>query len=517
MVKKYNEVDPFSTHSDAEAGLDWMMQNHQINDDLLIQALVQEYYREAFRFAVFRLNDRLVARGLVEDVILKAVSDRHRYWGDASLKSWIFQKVSDACSRRYGSGIESLSPACGRLRHLNPDLVELALLHFDSSLSVQEIAFVQKKNRQEVLHQIDRLYQKLAGEVGFQRLAERQHFSIIEAINRSANGEIEGETRTQMYTHLESCQSCRDYAARVENLRTKIGEDFKADKSLPQISDVELTRVEEEIGERASHERKKRKVSISSKEAMLIGFVIALVAFVGWALSILDDEEPGTSSLAPGPVVAGEIEFPAAGVGELAALPETGGLGQYEGYAYHRLAPIETGVDLLNLNLESFLNDDWWDRYSDALVLESVLHYWNVERNIQDVIKYRYRNRITDVSPAAIVTYVEEKTRLNAVHREEGTIAILHELTEAGFPVIVPTGSNLQGYQYDIVTGFRPFCECLILGSVFVREEADQIEASSFLEDWQAFDYSYIVIYPAWMDDLVRDILGEDALSMKLP
>jgi len=520
MVKKYNDDDLFSTYPGTKVDLEWMMQNEQIQDEMLARALVEEFYEEALLFAAYRLNDPDKARRLVGDAIIKAVSNRHHYWGDSSLKAWIVQMVSDSIRKYEGNGGELTQVKIineKRFNRLDPDLIEIAILHFGIGLSVQEIAFVKRKDKQDILFQISRLYHQLTDEPTSHIPGAMRHDSFMEAVNRSVSGEIDDDDRQQLETHLESCHLCRDYAAKVEKLRRELESDFNTYSSMPRFNNEDLRQAAEEIGERASQKINRRRVSVTSKEALLVGLIIALFAIVGWAVSILGEEDEfGVSSQAPvtenGDLAFAEDTLQEAGEGsaEDLVIPNTGEIEPYEGYTYHRLSPIETGVDLLRLYLEGFLNDDHWNEYSGALVLESVFHYWSVDRNINDVIRFRSRSRMSHLSPVTIVNYVEEETFLAADNREGGSIEILRELTDAGFPVIVLTGGTIQQNQYDIVTGFWTYCECIVLGSSFVREETGEIEVSSFLDDWEESDYTYILIYPSWKTEGVKEILGEE-------
>lgn len=523
MVKKYNEDELFTTYSGTKVDLDWMMQNGQIQDKMLAQALVEEFYEDALLFAAYRLNDLSKSRKLVGDVIINAVSNRHHYWGDTSLKAWIIQMVSDSIRKSGGNGGEQSQFQVineKRLNRLDPDLFEVAILHLGIGFSVKEIAFVKRKDKQDILFQIGRLYHQLTNEPTAHIPGAMRHDSFMEAIHRSVSGEIDDEDRQQLDIHLESCQLCRDYAVKVENLRSKLRADFGTTGLMPGFNKEDLSQAAEEIGERTSQKINRRGVSVSSKEALIVGLIIALVAIVGWAVSILGEEDEfGVSSQAPvmenGNLALMEDASKESGEGSEVdlVLPETGEMESYEGYTYHRLSPIETGVDLLNLYLEGFLNDDHWNEYSGALVLESVFRYWSVDRNINDVIRFRSRSRMSHLSPVTLVKYVEEETMLAADYREGGSIEILRALTNAGFPVIVLTGETIQQNQYDIVSGFWTYCECIVLGSSFVREETDEIEVSSFLDDWQGSDNTYIIVYPSWKTEGVQEILGEETTN----
>lgn len=122
-----------------------------------------------------------------------------------------------------------------------------------------------------------------------------------------------------------------------------------------------------------------------------------------------------------------------------------------------------------------------------------------------------------NVMPYEMQAYVEEETDLKAVVRVGGDLDMIKSLIAAGYPVLVEKGEILHGEygpgstgwmgHYMVFNGYDDSGKFLIAQDSLAGP--DQEYAYDFLEtDWRAFNYIYMIIYPADQENEVYEILG---------
>ena len=125
-----------------------------------------------------------------------------------------------------------------------------------------------------------------------------------------------------------------------------------------------------------------------------------------------------------------------------------------------------------------------------------------------------------NVMPYEMQAYVEEETDLKAVIRVGGDLGLIKSFIAAGFPVLVEKGEVLHGEygpgstgwmgHYMVFNGYDDAGKFLIAQDLLAG--ADQEYPYEFLvTDWRAFNYIYMVIYPADREKTIYDILGNQA------
>ncbi|MGE5220856.1 MAG: hypothetical protein ACM3PY_00365, partial [Omnitrophica WOR_2 bacterium] len=68
--------------------IDWMPQSSRVSDADLIDVLMREIYPGLFQQACAFTLDAKWAKKTAREVIIWSVLNRHRYWGETSLRSW---------------------------------------------------------------------------------------------------------------------------------------------------------------------------------------------------------------------------------------------------------------------------------------------------------------------------------------------------------------------------------------------------------------------------------------------
>lgn len=142
--------------------------------------------------------------------------------------------------------------------------------------------------------------------------------------------------------------------------------------------------------------------------------------------------------------------------------------------------------------------------------------FWGETRSREDVggVLRGSLTRVDDknVSPAEMVSYVQEETDLNALMRSGGDFLLLKRLLTAGFPVIIEKGYTLAGEgwmgHYLLINGYDDTAGTFTTQDSYAG--ADTIVTyEETQEAWRAFNYTFIVIYPPDRESEMLAALGE--------
>jgi tetratricopeptide (TPR) repeat protein len=122
-----------------------------------------------------------------------------------------------------------------------------------------------------------------------------------------------------------------------------------------------------------------------------------------------------------------------------------------------------------------------------------------------------------NVSPDQMVAYVNQRTNLMAAYRVGGTLDQLRWLVANEFVVIIesgyhPPGDDWYGHYRTVVGYDNDRNEFYFYDSFLGRASRPRVteNARTFDADWQAFNRTYIVVYPPQREAQLRDFLGRD-------
>jgi len=146
-------------------------------------------------------------------------------------------------------------------------------------------------------------------------------------------------------------------------------------------------------------------------------------------------------------------------------------------------------------------------------------HNWDGDQSdISDLLKPETGDR--NVNVEELTYYVRTQAGwLNAEYRVGGDIQILKQFLAAGLPVVIEEGDLLEGEywpnddrwagHYLLLTGYDEASQTFIAQDTF-RSPDRKVPYQSVLENWQAFNYVYLLVFRPDQTDLVKSILGED-------
>jgi hypothetical protein len=157
------------------------------------------------------------------------------------------------------------------------------------------------------------------------------------------------------------------------------------------------------------------------------------------------------------------------------------------------------------------------------------LAYWGwtgKREDISPVVKPFDKDK--NVMPYELADYVNEKTSLKALVRYGGTIDLLKALTANGYPVVVEKGvifRDIAGKMswmghYNIILGYDEAKQQFITHDSFLEDgKFKRFDYSEIQQEWRAFNYIFLVVYPADRWDNLSQVLGayaDEAQSYKL-
>ena len=145
--------------------------------------------------------------------------------------------------------------------------------------------------------------------------------------------------------------------------------------------------------------------------------------------------------------------------------------------------------------------------------LAIALSYWGWDGTQQDTAVFLKPNdRDKNVMPYEMANYVEEQTGLRAMIREGGDLETIKALIAAGFPVIVEKGFEGAGFDdwmghYEVVSGYEGASERFFAQDTYKGPDLP-VPYDEFINQWRAFNYLYLVIYPPEQETKLQSVLG---------
>lgn len=172
------------------------------------------------------------------------------------------------------------------------------------------------------------------------------------------------------------------------------------------------------------------------------------------------------------------------------------------------LTPIPKSILLTGVRHEY----QTWNNCGPA-TLAMALSYWKWDggqRIIADFTKPNPRDK--NVAPYELADYVESNTQLQIALRVGGEIELLKRFLAAGFPVIIEKGfegRDFDGWMghYVLVTGYSNSDQQFTFQDSYYG--TDQVMGYEDFESyWRAFNFTYLVVYPAESKNEIMEILG---------
>lgn len=162
----------------------------------------------------------------------------------------------------------------------------------------------------------------------------------------------------------------------------------------------------------------------------------------------------------------------------------------------------------------------FWN-YCAPANLFMALSYWGWQGNVTAIANsVKPGEWDKNVMPYELADYVTSNTNLTIAVRSGGDVALLKRLTAAGYPVIIEkgvilkdlcTGANSWMGHYQTVIGYNDASQVILAMDSYTASEDSPVVAEGYdtlQDDWRAFNYIFIVVYPYDREADVMQLLG---------
>lgn len=167
-------------------------------------------------------------------------------------------------------------------------------------------------------------------------------------------------------------------------------------------------------------------------------------------------------------------------------------------------------------NLSGILHQfQMWNNCGPAN-LAMALSFWGWKGDQRVTAAFLKPNqRDKNVMPYEMEAFVEEETELEAVVRIGGDLEMIKAFIAAGYPVIAEKGFEGLGFDgwmghYQVVSGYDDAAGQFLVQDSYKGPNLP-ISYDSFVRDWRAFNFTYLVVYPPERRQEVLNILGLQA------
>ncbi len=534
--------------------LEWMLQNDQISDEQLTGVLVQEQYAALYRFSWVMLEEPHTAEQVANETIRTAVGQRYKYWAHTSANAWIFAFAYKQIARRWYRtafdwrasshpvDLKSLSEEEAALDQFS-SIFEgkqkvLFLLKYVFHFSVTEIAQVMGSNRtSQVQAHLDAARERLCTNLIPQANQNEDHTLVHRQIRQAADGVLDQEELNALGSHLAVCDGCRDYARNYAALEDRLKPYLQLRWNDPiSPNETELAVVLDKICQQNGRMgRLSDRLPFTLREAGLVFAVIAVAFLLTWYSLLPEPDDPSREALNTAVVQMNFYQFTPTPENTPEAMAAQDAPASHAADLFNQLAAVKglTNLDpslVGHENPQVFLDfshislDPYTDRFqagsnsSGSVNLAMMLKYWGWQGTIDATVRYLQPNsRDETVLYYELVNFINEGTPYRALWRAGGDVSVLEGLLEAGFPVMVqriywPDETDSWIGAYDVLTGFDQAArEFTLLPTYYPDRSSNRLRYDDLMKEWQAFNYSYLVVYPAADEQALMQVLGPNA------
>jgi hypothetical protein len=174
--------------------------------------------------------------------------------------------------------------------------------------------------------------------------------------------------------------------------------------------------------------------------------------------------------------------------------------------------------------MQYFHQHGLWN-YCAPATLSMALSYWGWDGDRLDAGKWlKPFDEDLNVMPYEMANYAAQEAGLGAVVRNGGTLDLLKRMVAGGFPVVIEKGTLIRETMsgqitwmghYNLVVGYDDNTRQVITrDSYYSPPEYPldyRISYDRIMQEWQGFNYIFLVVYPPERESEVMELLGEHA------
>lgn len=337
MVREYKTPGFYSDQERAfgqdegpEFELALALQNGQPGDVHLLETLVERYGTEIYRlvFALLDANypelppaDQICA--LVEEIFAEAIGNLNHFWGEASVREWLFaiavdrfdqyqrwQEIKHFLNTSDQAGEIWKKPERSKPQNFHdsdlwarvddlPQGERLAIIlyylfNFDIPRIARFLKATQARIAEGIFTTLDRCLDAAVQ-------APAGGYKVPSGIQEMIQAEITGRLKDDIYRqdelrqHLSGCEDCRRYLKELDELATALAAALRRRWSQESLTAGEARGLFEGARSRLGRSKPLRRLAVTIQKGAWIGIAMMLFVGIAWAVTrsgLLVDELP---------------------------------------------------------------------------------------------------------------------------------------------------------------------------------------------------------------------------------
>jgi DNA-directed RNA polymerase specialized sigma24 family protein len=543
---------------DMNSELEWMLHSTEVDNAVLLEALLHRYYPGLYQLTLLVTDDPLMAMMAAGQALTTAVARRHRYTGETSLRAWIYamayrgirkvrkeNRPAEEMGGKWDLSNDQIDPdeqerLLGVLRELDIKHILPMVLRYLHGLSLGEVAHVLGIRERHAHTRLDSIRRQCQGALYPDSPRNLPHAEIEELMREALDGLLDEKgdfnNIARLEMHLDECGQCKGFSNRLSVLEGRIKACVPRLWSIPAVPEPEIQDLMGIMNQEAGWQCRRQSFSRSLQGLSLAIILVALLAFVAVTTDIFAQVPPPKITIVETVIVrqtqmVQEESFPylvPKKSSELASpgpptryRPRPTGVGpstRQDGY------PLLSGEFLpprIKLNLETSwtqlppMADSLGWNNSGPLSLYTVLGFWSWQGQLLDILNDLQPDlQDLHVQPAEMVDFVSRQTNLASLWRAGGDLPTLKLLLAGGYPVIIAHGfedSDGEGWfaGYAVMHGYDEQKGIVRLTKGIPGVETDkEVLFDDFMHLWRGLNFTFVVVYPPQQESRLTELLG---------
>jgi DNA-directed RNA polymerase specialized sigma24 family protein len=266
---------------DYAPDLEWMLQSGQVSNELLLEALVVEYYPAVFRLAHALLDDQTAARKAADKVFSLALLELYSYRAQDGVEIWLYRIAMETCQRSHSS-LETL-------RNL------LASMPFAANLNLLGDTLPESETDAEIWLAVDDLEVSLRQILIFRFILDWQPSRISALMGTDEQSlqaavELIQNVFDKKYHPASSAQPAKQ-PAHSDEIFSTIKESLEKRWPLPKFTESEQEKTLARISRQTKIMHTRRRGIVSVLEVGLIVLIILLGTGIAWGMNLFGEAE----------------------------------------------------------------------------------------------------------------------------------------------------------------------------------------------------------------------------------
>jgi tetratricopeptide (TPR) repeat protein len=156
-----------------------------------------------------------------------------------------------------------------------------------------------------------------------------------------------------------------------------------------------------------------------------------------------------------------------------------------------------------------------WNNCGPA-TLSMTLSYWGWEGDQGPIAAFVKPNpRDKNVMPYELEAFIESETELQMIVRYGGTLELAKQFLAAGYPFMIEKGYDFPGKgwmgHYQLLVGYDDDQSRFAAYDSYTGGPNLKVTYEALEQNWRAFNYTFLILYPKAQEEEVMSLLGEYA------